>query len=1114
MSYEQDIIKHAAKHVYDNFLSKPYTGTANKNNQVYYCSNGTIVHRPNHGLPHSLRKMSYSDAVISFLRLHDKTDCVPDFCFTDDEQLAIKLCLLFSVTGRDDEAGHINSPEAYQNYLTASADHFTEFCKKNTTFSSEVIERFKKIIIAKHDQNNPDPARRVVHFCHDLDLLRCFPPKKMMAHLRALNSHLNSVNNRDFTQLVLYAQKCITATGDCLSTKFKKHHGRALTLDGNFRNKISFSMPYFTYQKRNDIRFAACSHSVEPCIEAIAGVPSPISYTSGIPSITKLKAKEDEKKRIDDFDILAETNAVLESIKRTEACIRLINFKPENEEQFAFEIKQMCDPIFFRSTKPEHNQQKIGDRRHYIDQTTGRYINRPIKDYEPLENQPLVDNNPLRSNYFDEHGQPLVRPIHKEEERSKPKNTIFAKKKAFSLLRPDGKHLHFQGTTFKRAQFNPVGIINDVQQMHLHGERYIWLKDVCSDDKFWTGEKARQNHDCEKNSYDASVAKTIDVSQRQQGVSLQRLQYDLNQKTLKNVPAGRRNEMLVGPSKASIRGLFAPEDTIYSRLNVLYANVLLREDYGKPVAMLIIDGKQSPKAYTPGMIQKDLVALVSNYATPSPWVACKQFLGFSDEGKDLFDALSQTTSIHPKQAPNEFISSILANAGIANDLLLKDRSAIRLESNLEWFFKRSPLRFVFELTKTVATTIAAFVCLMPLVTYSLLAVVATLCMAPFTGFIKAWELATQPISTLCAYFIFPSRHRARLTESPKLLIDSIDPELQTRSGAKLEAVQFNPPIFAQTNVADQKYIICINGRDSLFADDDKLFQLQEDSKATNAAVISFNMPGMGNSKGSSPRAANLVIVTTDIIKALINKGVKPENIMLHGHSLGGAIATLTAANLHQDNHLVRLFVDRSFSSLSNVMSDKFTTIWGGKLLFKPVINYLLSLAGWNIDSAAAWHTIPEEYKAYVTIQGRAGHQREEKRYDGVITDSGALHNDPKIKEDRKHTKHMLEQLRYYPQYKELAEAKLTQMKNSKLVKLENAAQTSLPTGSHNLSLAHLRQRGARDTSAAQFFQSYALKTPEDIKSIQHQFDKACANLQDVSKPSWKDTNIPAMSTVH
>ena len=184
----------------------------------------------------------------------------------------------------------------------------------------------------------------------------------------------------------------------------------------------------------------------------------------------------------------------------------------------------------------------------------------------------------------------------------------------------------------------------------------------------------------------------------------------------------------------------------------------------------------------------------------------------------------------------------------------------------------------------------------------------------------------------------------------------------------------------------------------MFADDDKLTQMQEDSKATDSAVMSFNMPGIGNSKGRSLHAAGLVMVTMDIVKTLLNRGVKPENILLKGHSLGGAIATLTAANLHQEKHPIRLFVDRSFSSLSNVMSDKFTTIRGGKLLFKPVINYLLSLAGWNIDSAAAWHTIPDEYKTYVTIQGRAGHQHEEKRYDGVITDSGSFHNDPKIKE--------------------------------------------------------------------------------------------------------------------
>lgn len=558
--------------------------------------------------------------------------------------------------------------------------------------------------------------------------------------------------------------------------------------------------------------------------------------------------------------------------------------------------------------------------------------------------------------------------------------------------------------------------------------------------------------------------------------------------------------MMVGPSKASLRGLFAPEDTLYSRLSVLYANLLLREDYGKPVAMLIIDGVQSPKAYTPRMIQKDLATLVSHYATPSPWITFKQFWGFSDQGKDLFDALSKTTLVHPERDPNKFVSSILAKAGIVNDLSLKDRSAIRLSSTWEWFYKHSPLKFVVEFLKTLVATVAVFVSLIPLITHTLFIAVAALFIAPFTGFMKAWELVTKPISKLCTDFIFPSRQRARLAENSELSsICRIAPELITRRGDKLEAVQFNPKKFAQKKPGDQKYIISINGRDTLFADDDKLVQMQEDSKTTDAAVMAFNMPGMGNSEGSSRQASDLVEVTTDIVKMLINRGVKPENILLKGHSLGGAIATLTAADLHREKQPVRLFVDRSFSSLTHVISDKLMTIWGGKLLFKPIINYFLSLSGWNIDSAAAWHTIPNEYKTYVTIQGRAGYQGEEKRFDGVITDSGALHNDPKIKEDREHTKYLLDQLRFHPQYKELAEAQLDLIKNSKLVKLEDSAKTGLPSGSHNLSLAHLRQRGARDTSAAHFFQSYARKTPENIKNIQHQLDEAYSNIQITAK---------------
>ena len=59
------------------------------------------------------------------------------------------------------------------------------------------------------------------------------------------------------------------------------------------------------------------------------------------------------------------------------------------------------------------------------------------------------------------------------KERGQPKNTIFTKKNAQTLLSPYGRQRLYQFTAYYYRYF-PIGVVSNVNELHKYGERYIW----------------------------------------------------------------------------------------------------------------------------------------------------------------------------------------------------------------------------------------------------------------------------------------------------------------------------------------------------------------------------------------------------------------------------------------------------------------------------------------------------------------------------------------------------------------------------------------------------------------------------------------------------------------
>lgn len=156
---------------------------------------------------------------------------------------------------------------------------------------------------------------------------------------------------------------------------------------------------------------------------------------------------------------------------------------------------------------------------------------------------------------------------------------------------------------------------------------------------------------------------------------------------------------------------------------------------------------------------------------------------------------------------------------------------------------------------------------------------------------------------------------------------------------------------------EKKYIIRFNGNGEFALHSAE--QMNEEAKNHNCVVIGFDYPGVGKSTGSSKGSKDMVEAGLAQVKRLTDMGVKPENIILKGQSIGGGVATLTAAALHEKDQKVHVFNQRSFSKLSDAAKH----LLGGGVLGK-IAAYAVKKAGWEMDSIKAWNKIPDTHKDF------------------------------------------------------------------------------------------------------------------------------------------------------
>jgi effector protein SdbA len=224
--------------------------------------------------------------------------------------------------------------------------------------------------------------------------------------------------------------------------------------------------------------------------------------------------------------------------------------------------------------------------------------------------------------------------------------------------------------------------------------------------------------------------------------------------------------------------------------------------------------------------------------------------------------------------------------------------------------------------------------------------------------------------------------------------------LETADEAVIDSVAVLPPGEKDKPMSERKFVIACLARDQNYINWIKDFNYS--AQKIGCTVIGFNYRGICYSKGMVWTQKNMVEDTLAQVQRLIELGAKPENIGLEGMCLGAAVATLTAAQLHEMNYPVKLYNQSSFRSILRMITGyilpegtinyynpltylRYLTVAITYLFIAPIIR----LAGWHMDAASAWDRIPFSAKDYSIIRPAKSGDDKEQPTDGVIHDSWA-----------------------------------------------------------------------------------------------------------------------------
>jgi effector protein SdbA len=257
---------------------------------------------------------------------------------------------------------------------------------------------------------------------------------------------------------------------------------------------------------------------------------------------------------------------------------------------------------------------------------------------------------------------------------------------------------------------------------------------------------------------------------------------------------------------------------------------------------------------------------------------------------------------------------------------------------------------------------------------------------------KELQDAVDPDQTIVYPFFWECMHR---TERHHLQFFT----LENQEGIRLDSVAVAGPGENNKPMGLRKFVIACMPRDENYLK--WLKDFNHSANTIGCTVIGFNYRGVDRSRGWLWTQNNMINDVMAEANRLLLLGAKPENIGLEGTCIGGNIATLAAAKLHQEGKAVKLYNERSTRSIPRFLlgflwpksgNNSWRTLAQKCLAFLAI--YLIVapaqwFSGWRMNAADAWDKIPAKDKTYSVIRNIKKDGSEPTISDGVVEDSFA-----------------------------------------------------------------------------------------------------------------------------
>ncbi len=322
---DSDVLK-VAEYVYKERLSQPYREVGPEwdynykspkatraqgdghNLQRFITIDGHQLHRPIHGLPHTMRTLMYSQLMHQSAQRQDSPHvCKDGRSIADLSDLDLKklnIAQLFFVAGRESEASY---GDAYHRYHLYGAQQFAAYARKNLSHlysEDEIVLYARSIEDRVGDHFDQTAEGYLIHLSHMIDLMRCKSPVEVfIGHSRGMTGIVPNLislfGKQDGLDIMHYSRALFAATGEGVpyvdSTEWP-HLGiesdrveRALRIVG----PISVDG-----QEADPKKTAQAGFSVEGCYGALVQVHTPDWYHQSTVTI-----EDDHKEAVKDHKV-------------------------------------------------------------------------------------------------------------------------------------------------------------------------------------------------------------------------------------------------------------------------------------------------------------------------------------------------------------------------------------------------------------------------------------------------------------------------------------------------------------------------------------------------------------------------------------------------------------------------------------------------------------------------------------------------------------------------------------------------------------------------------------------------------------------------------------------